>query len=99
MVSGVNAYVIDSGIFKHYDLNVVGHVNYAGGPNRDCQGHGTHVAGILAARDNRSAVVGVAPGARLTAVKVLGCNARGTESNVIASVNYVTPTGSRHRRT
>ena len=38
----------------------------------DDNGHGTHVAGIAAAKDNSIGVVGVAPGARLWAVKVLG---------------------------
>ena len=58
-VSNVNAYVIDTGIdAAHPDLNVVGHVNFAGGPNRDCDGHGTHVAGTVAARDSASDVVG-----------------------------------------
>lgn len=90
MVSRVHAYVIDTGIYAHPDLNVVKHVNYAGGPNRDCHGHGTHVAGTLAAKDNRSAIVGVAPGARLTGVKVVGCDGNGTKSDVIAGIDYVT---------
>lgn len=89
-VSNVHAYVIDSGISKRPDLKVVKHVNYAGGPNSDCRGHGTHVAGILAAKDNSSAVVGVAPGARLTGVKVLDCDGRGRWSDVIAGIDYVT---------
>jgi hypothetical protein len=70
-VSNVNAYIIDSGMYRHTDLNVVGHVNFAGGKNTDCNGHGTHVAGTVAARDNTSYVVGAAPGAPLTGVKVL----------------------------
>jgi subtilisin family serine protease len=41
-------------------------------------GHGTNVAGTIAARDNASEVVGVPPGAPLTGVKVLGCNGSGT---------------------
>ncbi len=89
-VWNVHAYVIDTGIYRHPDLNVVEHVNFAAGPNGDCHGHGTHVAGTLAAKDNRSAVVGVAPGARLTGVKVLDCYGGGAESDVIAGVDYVT---------
>lgn len=90
-VSNVNAYVIDTGVDRsHPDLNVVGHVNFAGGKNRDCNGHGTHVAGTVAARDNTSAVVGVVPGAPLTGVKVLGCNGSGSTSGVIKGVDWVT---------
>jgi subtilisin len=57
-VSNVNAYIIDSGIYRHTDLNVAGHVNFAGGKNTDCNGHGTHVAVTVAAKDNTSYVVG-----------------------------------------
>lgn len=94
-VSSVNSYVIDSGIAKHTDLNVVGHVNFAGGKNTDCNGHGTHVAGSVAARDNTSDVVGVAPGAPLTGVKVLGCNGSGSYSGVIKGVDWVTANAVR----
>ena len=89
-VSNVNAYIIDSGIYRHTDLNVVGHVNFAGGKNTDCNGHGTHVAGTVAAKDNTSYVVGAAPGAPLTGVKVLGCNGSGSYSSVIKGVDWVT---------
>lgn len=90
-VTNVNAYVIDTGIDKkHADLNVVRHVNFAGGLNSDCHGHGTHVAGTIAARDNTSDVVGVAPGAPLTGVKVLNCAGSGTTSGVIKGVDWVT---------
>jgi aqualysin 1 len=90
-VSGVNAYIIDTGIDKdHDDLNVVNHVNFAGGENRDCHGHGTHVAGTLAAADNDMDVVGVAPGTRLTGVKVIGCSGFGSASNVIDGIHWVT---------
>jgi aqualysin 1 len=90
-VPGVNAYIIDTGVDRsHPDLNDVGHVNFAGGKNRDCHGHGTHVAGSVAAMDNTSAVVGVAPGAPLTGVKVLNCRGSGTTSGVIAGVDWVT---------
>ena len=94
-VSNVNAYIIDTGIdTDHTDLNidVVNHVNPsgAGGGNEDCNGHGTHVAGTVAAIDNTQDVVGVAPDAPLTAVKVLGCSGSGSTSGVIKGVDWVT---------
>lgn len=91
-VSGVNAYIIDTGIDQNNpELNVVEHVNFAGGrKNRDCDGHGTHVAGTVAARDNDDDVVGVAPGVPLTGVKVLNCNGSGYLSDVIKGVDWVT---------
>jgi aqualysin 1 len=98
-VSNVHAYVIDTGIDKaHLDLNVVDHVNcqtststcQKSGKNYDCNGHGTHVAGTLAARDNAEDVVGVAPGAKLVGVKVLGCDGSGFESEIIKGIDWVT---------
>jgi len=90
-ISNVNAYIIDTGIDRnHADLNVVNHVNFTTGPNKDCNGHGTHVAGTVAARDNSLDVVGVAPGAPLTGVRVLGCGGSGSYSSVIAGVDWVT---------
>ena len=89
-ISGVNVYIIDTGIGAHADLNVVNLVNFHGGPDADCDGHGTHVAGTLAAKDDTSDVVGVAPGAPLTSVKVLGCTGSGTTSKVIKGVDWVT---------
>jgi aqualysin 1 len=89
-ITNVNAYIIDTGIGNHSDLNKVNHVNFAGGQNTDCHGHGTHVAGSVAAKDNTSDVVGVAPGAPLTGVKVLGCNGSGSTSGVIKGVDWVT---------
>src|SRR5215207_9689619 len=84
-------YIIDTGIDDtHTDLNFAGQVNFTGGPNRDCNGHGTHVSGTVAAEDNTSDVVGVSPGAPLTAVKVLGCSGSGSTSGVIKGVDYVT---------
>ncbi|MBI3047226.1 MAG: S8 family serine peptidase [Acidobacteria bacterium] len=90
-ITNVNAYIIDTGVdAKHQDLYVVGHVNFANGPNRDCHGHGTHVAGTVAARDNTVDVVGAAPGAPLTGVKVLGCGGTGSTSGVIKGIDWVT---------
>jgi subtilisin family serine protease len=90
-VTGVNIYVIDSGIATNSELNVVKRHNMLSkGPNTDCYGHGTHVAGTLAAKDNRNDVVGVAPGAPLISVKVLNCGGHGTLENALDGVNWVT---------
>jgi subtilisin family serine protease len=90
-ITNVNAYIIDTGIDRtHPDLNVAGHVNFHGGRNTDCDGHGTHVAGTVAAKDDASNVVGVAPGVPLTGVKVLGCNGSGWTSNIIKGIDWVT---------
>lgn len=90
-ITNVRTYIIDTGIdAAHADLNVTTHVNMAGGQNTDCHGHGTHVAGTVAARDNGQDVVGVAPGAPLIGVKVLNCQGSGTTSGVIAGIDWVT---------
>jgi aqualysin 1 len=90
-VSNVNVYIIDTGIDKrHPDLNVVNHRNFTKGNNKDCNGHGTFMAGIAAAKDNDKGVVGVAPGAPLTGVKVISCRGTGSESKVIAGIDWVT---------
>jgi len=88
-VSGPTVFIIDTGIAAHADLNVVGHVNYAGGQNSDCNGHGTHVAGTVGAKDDTNYVVGMAPGVALFGVKVLGCNGSGTWSGVVAGMDFV----------
>jgi subtilisin family serine protease len=87
----VDIAVIDTGIdTNHPDLNVVGGVACNGNSVEDRNGHGTHVAGIAAARDNSVGTVGVAPGARLWAVRVLNSNGKGSWSNVICGVDWVT---------
>ncbi|HEX8825048.1 MAG TPA: S8 family serine peptidase, partial [Archangium sp.] len=88
-VSGPTVFIIDTGIAAHADLNVVGHVNYAGGQNTDCNGHGTHVAGSVGARDDANYVVGVAPGVAVFGVKVLNCQGSGTNSGVISGMDFV----------
>lgn len=86
--------IVDTGIQKnHPDLNVVGGYNCTSS-NRskweDGNGHGTHVAGTAGAKDNGSGVVGVAPGARLWAVRVLGNSGSGFLSWVVCGVDWVT---------
>jgi len=89
----VDVALLDSGIdLSHPDLNVVSHVTFIndGSGGNDGYGHGTYVAGIVGALDNDSGVVGVAPGARLWAVKVMDNNGVGTLSALISGVDYVT---------
>ncbi len=89
----VDIAILDSGIdIDHPDLNVVGGVNTirATSSYNDVYGHGTHVAGIAAALDNDMGVVGVAPGARLWAVKVLNDRGRGNLSDIIEGIDWVT---------
>jgi subtilisin family serine protease len=95
-VTNVRIFVIDTGVGTHTDLNRVNHVNFTGdGNNNDCNGHGTHVAGTIAARDNTTAVVGVVPGAPITGVKVLGCNGSGSVSNIVQGIDWVTANAVR----
>jgi subtilisin len=84
--------IVDTGIDTHHpDLNVVGGVDCTGsGGYQDANGHGTHVAGTAAARDNGKGVVGVAPGARLWAVRVLDKTGEGSDSEVLCGVDWVT---------
>ena len=89
----IDVAIIDSGIDgDHPDLNVVGGINCVPGETswEDEHGHGTHVAGTVAALDNGSGVVGVAPGARLWAVRVLNANGEGEFSDAICGVDWVT---------
>jgi subtilisin len=85
--------IVDTGIqLNHPDLNVYRDKTFVTGTTsgNDDNGHGTHVAGIAAAKDNTEGVVGMAPGARLWAVKVLDQSGSGSLSNVIAGIDYVT---------
>ncbi len=92
------AWVIDSGIdLTHPDLNVdvARSRSFLGGTTtaQDQNGHGTHVAGTIAARDNDIGVIGVAPGAPVVSVRVLDRRGNGSNSGVIAGVEYVAQFG------
>jgi subtilisin family serine protease len=85
--------ILDTGIdLNHPDLNVYKQVTFVLGTSNanDDDGHGTAVAGVAAAKDNSQGVVGVAPGARLWAIKVLDSNGMGSSSDIIKGIDYVT---------
>jgi len=102
----VDVAIIDTGIdIDHPDLpEVVGGKHFysinSGRPSSrgsyednnfdDDAGHGTHVAGTIAALDNEIGVIGVAPGARLWAIKVLDSSGSGSFSDIIKGIDFVT---------
>ncbi len=83
--------ILDTGISGHSDLNVYHQKTYVSGTSsgNDDNGHGTHVAGIAAAKDNSFGVVGIAPGAKLWAIKVLDRNGEGALSTIIKGIDYI----------
>lgn len=94
------AYIIDTGIdLDHPDLNVssTGFNAFTSGKDAgsldDGNGHGTHVAGTVAAINNDFGVVGVAAGALVVPVKVLDSRGSGSYSGVIAGVDFVAGNG------
>lgn len=91
--SQVSVAVIDTGIdLTHPDLNAVEgrscvrHVKTA----QDDNGHGTHVSGIIAAANQGLGIVGVSPGTKLYAVKVLDRSGVGTTAQLICGIDWVT---------
>lgn len=97
-----SAWIIDTGIdLDHPDLNVDasrGFNAFSGGKDGksldDGNGHGSHVAGTIAAINNSIGVIGVAPGATVIPVKVLDSRGSGAYSGVIAGVDHVAANGN-----
>ena len=89
-VGGLGIAVIDTGIdLTHPDLNVVASKSFVSRSANDDNGHGTHVAGTIAAKNNSIGVVGVVPGAPLWGIKVLDRNGSGQLSWIIAGIDHV----------
>ena len=85
--TGVYAYVIDTGILAthtQFGGRASNVYDALGGNGTDCNGHGTHVAGIIGATS-----YGVANQVRLRGLRVLGCTGSGTMSAIIAAIDWV----------
>jgi subtilisin len=84
--------IVDTGIASVPDLNVAGGYNCSTADRtlwRDVYGHGTHVAGTVGAIDNGDGVVGVAPGVRLWAVKILNDSGEGLLSWYVCGLDWI----------
>lgn len=97
--SGLTAWILDSGVdLDHNDLNVNTSLSTSFVATEstadDGNGHGTHVAGTIAALDNDIDVIGVAAGASVVGVKVLDSNGSGAYSGVINGIDYVAANAS-----
>ena len=93
--SAANVAVIDTGVdLDHPDLNATSGKNCVspGATADDDNGHGTHVAGTIAAENDGLGLVGVAPGSKVFAAKVLDGAGSGTTSQVICGIDWVTST-------
>lgn len=91
--NSVKVAVLDTGFdLDHPDLqpNIAEGINLVDpdAPPRDDHGHGTHIAGIIAAADNNSGVIGVAPAARLYPVKALNSRGEGTLADVLEGLQW-----------
>jgi subtilisin family serine protease len=87
VASGVHVYIIDTGIMPaHSQFNgrAANVYDALGGNGADCNGHGTHVAGIIG-----GSTYGIAKGVRLRGVRVMNCGGAGTWSSVIAGMEWV----------
>jgi subtilisin family serine protease len=92
--TGKTAWIIDTGIdFDHPDLNVdtTRSRSFISGLSSadDQNGHGTHVAGIIGAKNNNFGMLGIASGANLVSLRVLKADGEGLASSIIQALAYV----------
>lgn len=85
---GVKVAIIDSGIASHTDLKIAGGISFVGDNYQDMHGHGTHIAGIIAAQHNDFGVAGIAPNVAIYAVKAIGDDGFGDVETVVAGIDW-----------
>lgn len=91
--SGVTAYVVDTGIdtdHQDFEGRAANVYDATGGSGEDCNGHGTHIAGIIGGEE-----YGVAGDVQLRGVRVLDCEGAGTTSDVIAGLDWIAANADR----
>ena len=97
MGEGINVAILDTGIAEHPDMEgaLLPPLNFSGENDHiDRNGHGTHCASIVAARNNELGMVGVAPGCNIISVKVLGNNGSGSYDGIIAGLQGAMDAGA-----
>lgn len=102
---GVTIAIIDTGIHPHYDLTrpynrIVDFKDLVNGKNNpyDDNGHGTHVAGIIAGNgySSNGKYVGIAPKSNILPIKALDSNGGGSSSKIIEAISYIIDTKDRY---
>ena len=99
---GIGVAILDSGVSPHAALkNVVANVSFVSGSTQtlDVFGHGTHVAGIVGGANTRTTSLyngGIAPGAQIVNVRVLGADGTGLTSDVIAGMEWAINNRARY---
>ncbi len=102
---GITVAVIDTGVAPHYDLTrptnrIVGFKDFVNNRTSpyDDNGHGTHVAGIIAGNgfSSRGRYVGIAPKANILGIKALNAQGGGNISDVVEAVSYVIETKDKY---
>ncbi|MGN9166108.1 S8 family peptidase [Tissierellaceae bacterium HCP3S3_D8] len=102
---GITVAIIDTGVAPHYDLTrpsnrIVGFKDLVNNKNipYDDNGHGTHVAGIIAGNGSSSKgrYVGIAPKANILAIKALDENGGGASSNIVEAISYIIETKDKY---
>ena len=91
--TNIDIAILDTGIsLVHPDLNVYKDITFVAGPKtgNDDQGHGSHIAGIIAAKDNSLGIIGIDPNARLWSVKVCDKLGNCPLSSQINGIEYIT---------
>lgn len=94
--NGVLVSVIDTGLPDHPDLNsqIIDAANFTKSPLRDSIGHSTHVASIIAAKENGEGVVGLAPESKLLIAKALGDDGSGTDESIANAIRWSINSGA-----